>query len=218
MGVARRPGRPNRNGPPRRTVMSEEQALQIRPGRGYWRGRRATQARRHEGTDRGHPGSDLCRRPVGGDRPGSSASVPPAVMTTDVTGAREQIARVGRLRHAVAFVGARAGLSRMAGAVGTPVVLIGGCTDPTSERRTPHPVIDRHVCNDWGSDVRRRVDRPDAPWRARRRHGASVRRHKADHRRVDDRDFEAGRGGDRTGRAWPGLGNASLSATRTTRP
>jgi hypothetical protein len=139
------------------------------------------------------------------------------VVTAGETGARAQADRAGRPRHAEAFARPRAGLSRMAGAVGTPVVLIGGCTNPTNEPATPYPVIDRPVCNGWRNAERHRVDRPDAPWSAPWRRVAPVRRHKADHRRIGDRDLEAGRGGDRGGRARPTHANASLPTARTTR-
>jgi hypothetical protein len=197
--------------------MSEEQAFQVRPGRGYRCDRWARPARRPEGTDRRHRGSDPRRRPVGGDRPVSSASIPPAVVTADETGARQRAERVGWLRHAVASVGLRAGLSRMAGAVGALVVLIGGCTDPIGEPAKSYPVIVMPVCNDWASDARHCVDRPDAPWCAPRRHVASVRRRKAEHRRIGDRDLEAGPGGDRNGRTRPAHANVSLPTARTTR-
>jgi hypothetical protein len=160
--------------------MSEEQALQVRPGRGYRRDRLAKRARHPAGTDRGQPGSDRCRR-------------------------------------AVAFVGPCAGLSRMAGAGGTLVVPIAGCTDPTNETATPYAVIDRPVRNGWRNAARQRVDRPDAPWCVPCRHVASIRRPKADHRRIGDRDLEAGPGGDRNGRAGPARANASLPTARTTR-
>jgi hypothetical protein len=170
-----------------------------------------------EGTDRHYPGSDACRRLAGGARPVSGASVPPAVASADETGARQHAERVGWLRHAEAFVGPRAGMSQMAGAAGTPAVLIGGCTDTTNESATPYPVIDRPVCNGWRNAVRYRVDRPDAPWCAPWRHVASVRRHKADHRRIGDRDLEAGSRGDRNGRTRLTHANASLPTARTIR-
>jgi hypothetical protein len=152
--------------------------------------------------------SESCRDLAGGEPPVSGASVPPCVGTARETADHKRAERVGWLRHAVAFVGPRAGLSRMAGAVGTPVVLIGGCTDPTDEPATSYPVIDRPVCNSWRNAVRPRVDRPDAPWCAPWWHVASVRRHKAEHRRIGDRNLETGPGDDRTGRARPAHANA----------
>jgi hypothetical protein len=40
--------------------------------------------------------------------------------------------------------------------VGTPVVMISGCTHPTNEPATPHRVINYHACNSCGNNPARR--------------------------------------------------------------
>ena len=102
----------------------------------------------------------------------------------DETGDRPLAERARWLRHAEFFVGLRSGLSWLAWAAGTPVVLISGFTHPTNEFATPYRVINWHACNGCWNDVRHPL-RPQglsvvpAPCG----HAAAVRMHAADHGR-----------------------------------
>jgi autotransporter strand-loop-strand O-heptosyltransferase len=82
----------------------------------------------------------------------------------DETGDRPLAERVRWLRHADFFVGLSSGLSWLAWAVGTPVVLISGFTHPTNEFATPYRVINYHACNGCWNDVRVRFDHKDFLW------------------------------------------------------
>ena len=82
----------------------------------------------------------------------------------DLTGDRPLAERVHWLRHAKAFVGLSSGLSWLAWATGTPVVMISGFTHPTNEFTTPHRVINYHACNSCWNDVRVRFDHNDFLW------------------------------------------------------
>ncbi|MGC2781017.1 MAG: autotransporter strand-loop-strand O-heptosyltransferase [Bradyrhizobium sp.] len=82
----------------------------------------------------------------------------------DQTGDRPLPERARWLRHAAFFVGLSSGLSWLAWAVGTPVVLISGFTHPTNEFATPYRIINRHACNSCWNDVRYRFDHEDALW------------------------------------------------------
>jgi autotransporter strand-loop-strand O-heptosyltransferase len=82
----------------------------------------------------------------------------------DETGDRPLTERARWLRHAAAFVGLSSGLSWLAWAAGTPVVLISGFTHPTNEFTTPYRVINWHVCNSCWNDVRHRWDHKDFLW------------------------------------------------------
>jgi autotransporter strand-loop-strand O-heptosyltransferase len=82
----------------------------------------------------------------------------------DETGDRPLAERVRWLRHAAAFVGLSSGLSWLAWAAGTPVVLISGFTHPTNEFSTPYRVINWHACNSCWNDVRHRFDHNDFLW------------------------------------------------------
>ena len=64
-------------------------------------------------------------------------------------GDRRQAAR-GRARwikHGEFFVGLSSGLSWLASATGTPVVMISGFAHPTNEFDTPYRIINYHACN-----------------------------------------------------------------------
>ncbi len=105
----------------------------------------------------------------------------------DETGDRPLAERARWLRHAAFFVGLSSGLSWLAWAAGTPVVLISGFTHPTNEFATPYRVINWHACNSCWNDVRaslRPQGFPVVP--APRRHAAPVRMHAADHRRAGE--------------------------------
>jgi len=79
----------------------------------------------------------------------------------DQTGDRPLPERARWLKHADFFVGLSSGLSWLAWAVRTPVVLISGFTHPTNEFETPYRVINYHTCNSCWNDVRHRFDHKD---------------------------------------------------------
>lgn len=72
----------------------------------------------------------------------------------DQTGARPLSERANWLKHAEFFVGLSSGLSWLAWAAGTPVVMISGFTHPTNEFETPYRVFNTHVCNSCWHDIR----------------------------------------------------------------
>jgi len=82
----------------------------------------------------------------------------------DETGDRPLVERARWLRHAAAFVGLSSGLSWLAWAAGTPVVLVSGFTHPTNEFETSYRVINWHACNSCWNDVRHRFDHQDFLW------------------------------------------------------
>jgi autotransporter strand-loop-strand O-heptosyltransferase len=82
----------------------------------------------------------------------------------DQTGDRPLGERARWIKHADFFVGLSSGLSWLAWAIGTPVVLISGFTHPTNEFHTPYRVINYHACNSCWNDVRVRFDHKDFLW------------------------------------------------------
>jgi len=82
----------------------------------------------------------------------------------DETGDRPLVERARWLKHAEFFVGLSSGLSWLAWASGTPVVMISGFTHPTNEFDTPYRVINYHTCNGCWNDVRHRFDNKDFLW------------------------------------------------------
>ena len=82
----------------------------------------------------------------------------------DETGDRPLAERARWLRHASAFIGLSSGLSWLAWAAGTPVVMISGFTHPTNEFTTPYRVINWHACNSCWNDVREKFDHKDFLW------------------------------------------------------
>lgn len=82
----------------------------------------------------------------------------------DETGDKPLTERARWLRHAAFFIGLSSGLSWLAWASGTPVVLISGFTHPTNEFETPYRVINYHACNSCWNDVRHRFDHHDFLW------------------------------------------------------
>ncbi|WP_431825395.1 autotransporter strand-loop-strand O-heptosyltransferase [Burkholderia sp. F1] len=82
----------------------------------------------------------------------------------DQTGDRPLAERAQWLRHAEFFIGLSSGLSWLAWAVGTPVVMISGFTHPINEFETPYRVINFHTCNSCWNDVRVRFDHKDFLW------------------------------------------------------
>jgi autotransporter strand-loop-strand O-heptosyltransferase len=82
----------------------------------------------------------------------------------DQTGDRPLLERARWLKHADFFVGLSSGLSWLAWATRTPVVMISGFTHPTNEFETPYRVINYHACNSCWNDVRVRFDHKDFLW------------------------------------------------------
>lgn len=82
----------------------------------------------------------------------------------DQTGDRPLQERARWLRHAAFFIGLSSGLSWLAWASGTPVVLISGFTHPTNEFATPFRVINYHACNGCWNDAGHQFDHADALW------------------------------------------------------
>jgi autotransporter strand-loop-strand O-heptosyltransferase len=82
----------------------------------------------------------------------------------DETGDRPLSERARWLKHATAFVGLASGLSWLAWAVGTPVVMISGFSHPTTEFETPYRVINYHACNSCWNDAHFRFDHNDHLW------------------------------------------------------
>ena len=82
----------------------------------------------------------------------------------DETGDRPLAERARWLRHADFFIGLGSGLSWLAWAAGTPVVLISGFSHPTTEFTTPYRVINYHACNSCWNDIRHRFDHHDFLW------------------------------------------------------
>jgi autotransporter strand-loop-strand O-heptosyltransferase len=82
----------------------------------------------------------------------------------DDTGEKSLAERARLLKHAEFFVGLSSGLSWLAWAMGTPVVMISGFTHPTNEFHTPYRVINYHACNSCWNDPRVRFDHKDFFW------------------------------------------------------
>jgi len=82
----------------------------------------------------------------------------------DETGEKPITERVRWLKHADFFVGLSSGLSWLAWASGTPVVMISGFTHPLNEFATPYRVINYHTCNGCWNDPHLRFDHGDFLW------------------------------------------------------
>jgi autotransporter strand-loop-strand O-heptosyltransferase len=82
----------------------------------------------------------------------------------DFTGDRPLAERARWLKHAAFFVGLSSGLSWLAWAMHTPVVMISGFTHPGNEFNTPYRVINYHTCNSCWNDVRVQFDHKDFLW------------------------------------------------------
>ena len=82
----------------------------------------------------------------------------------DETGDKPLPERMRYLKHAEFFIGLSSGLSWLAWAAGTPVVMISGFTHPTNEFDTPFRVINYHACNSCWNDPRVRFDHKDFLW------------------------------------------------------
>jgi autotransporter strand-loop-strand O-heptosyltransferase len=82
----------------------------------------------------------------------------------DETGDRPLQERARWLRHAEFFIGLSSGLSWLAWAAGTPVVMISGFTHPTNEFSTPYRIVNYHACNGCWNDPHHRFDHHDFLW------------------------------------------------------
>lgn len=82
----------------------------------------------------------------------------------DETGDRPLLERARWIKHADFFIGLSSGLSWVAWAVRTPVVLISGFTHPLNEFATPYRVINYHACNGCWNDPHVRFDHKDFLW------------------------------------------------------
>jgi autotransporter strand-loop-strand O-heptosyltransferase len=79
----------------------------------------------------------------------------------DLTGNRPLVERARWLKHADFFIGLSSGLSWLAWAMGTPVVMISGFTHPRNEFLNPYRVINYHTCNSCWNDPTAAFDRHD---------------------------------------------------------
>jgi autotransporter strand-loop-strand O-heptosyltransferase len=82
----------------------------------------------------------------------------------DETGDRTLQERARWLKHAEFFVGLSSGLSWLAWAARTPVVMISGFTHPLNEFETPYRIINYHACNSCWNDPHVRFDHKDFLW------------------------------------------------------
>lgn len=82
----------------------------------------------------------------------------------DQTGDRPLAERARWLKHADFFIGVSSGLSWLAWAAGTKVVMISGFTAAVNEFETPWRVINYHACNSCWNDPRLRFDHKDFLW------------------------------------------------------
>ncbi|WP_438395203.1 autotransporter strand-loop-strand O-heptosyltransferase [Caballeronia sp. DA-9] len=86
----------------------------------------------------------------------------------DFTGSRPLQERLGLLHHADFFIGLGSGLSWLAWAAGTPVVMISGFSHPSTEFRTPYRVINFHGCNSCFNDTTAEFESSNFAWCPRR--------------------------------------------------
>jgi autotransporter strand-loop-strand O-heptosyltransferase len=82
----------------------------------------------------------------------------------DETGDRPLTERARWLHHAAFFVGLSSGLSWLAYAARTPVVMISGFTHPVNEFTTPYRITNWHGCNSCWNDPQVRFDHHDFLW------------------------------------------------------
>jgi len=82
----------------------------------------------------------------------------------DETGDHPLAERVRWLKHADFFIGLSSGLSWLAWAAETPVVMISGFTLPTNEFPAAGRVINYHACNGCWNDIRHRFHHHDLLW------------------------------------------------------
>lgn len=79
----------------------------------------------------------------------------------DETGNRPLKERARWLKHADFFIGLSSGLSWLAWAAKTKVLMVGGFTEDYNEFETPWRVINRHVCHGCANDLSIRLDLKD---------------------------------------------------------
>ncbi len=82
----------------------------------------------------------------------------------DETGDRPLAERARWLRHAAGFIGLSSGLSWLAWAAGTKVLMISGFTHPANEFSTPYRVHNWHSCNSCWNDPTLRFNHKDFLW------------------------------------------------------
>ncbi len=82
----------------------------------------------------------------------------------DQTGDWPLAERARWLRHAAGYVGLSSGLSWLAWAAGTKVLMISGFTHPLNEFATPWRVHNWHACNSCWNDPALRFDHKDFLW------------------------------------------------------
>jgi autotransporter strand-loop-strand O-heptosyltransferase len=82
----------------------------------------------------------------------------------DFTGDKPLAERARYMKHADFFVGLSSGLSWLAWASNTPVVMISGFTLPDNEFATPYRIINYHTCNGCWNDPAHRFDHKDFLW------------------------------------------------------
>jgi autotransporter strand-loop-strand O-heptosyltransferase len=82
----------------------------------------------------------------------------------DFTGDKPLAERARYMKHADFFVGLSSGLSWLAWASNTPVVMISGFTLPDNEFATPYRIINYHTCNGCWNDPAHKFDHKDFLW------------------------------------------------------
>jgi autotransporter strand-loop-strand O-heptosyltransferase len=82
----------------------------------------------------------------------------------DFTGNLPLMERASLLLHAEFFIGLGSGLSWLAWAVGTPVVMISGFSHPKTEFHTPWRIINFHTCNSCFNDTKFAFDSDNFNW------------------------------------------------------
>lgn len=82
----------------------------------------------------------------------------------DFTGAHPLTERASLLKHADFFIGLSSGLSWLAWAAETPVVMISGFTHPNNEFYSPYRVFNHHACNSCWNDPKYMFDHFDFMW------------------------------------------------------
>lgn len=82
----------------------------------------------------------------------------------DMTGDRSIMDRANMLYYADFFIGLGSGLSWLAHAVGCPVILISGMSQPWCEFYTPYRILNRHVCHGCFNDIRTRFQSKICPY------------------------------------------------------
>ncbi|WP_174247425.1 autotransporter strand-loop-strand O-heptosyltransferase [Acidisphaera sp. L21] len=80
------------------------------------------------------------------------------------TGDRPLTERARWLRHAAGFIGLSSGLSWLAWAAGTKVLMISGFTHPINEFHTPYRIHNWHACNSCWNDPKFQFDHKDFLW------------------------------------------------------